>query len=498
MTLNQELCFRAVESRDRRFEGRFVLAVRTTGVYCRPGCPAPLPKRRNCAFYACAAAAEAEGYRPCRRCRPETAPGTPAWAGSSATVARALRLIHRGELDQSSIEDLAGRLGLGERQLRRLFLEHLGASPAAIARTRRVHFARRLIDQTDLPMTEIAFSAGFGSVRSFNQALRDCFRQNPSELRAVRNAGPRDDGATISLRLAVRRPFDWPRLLEFLSARAVPGVEEIGGRCYRRTVRVGADTGWIEATSSADEDAVHLRVSSGLSRHLLEIAERAIRLFDLEADPEAIAKHLSSDARLRDCVRRRPGLRVPGAWDAFETTLRIVLGQQISVAGATTLHGRLVRRLGVAIAEGDETSAGLTHYTPTAADVAAADLSGIGLTSARAATVSSLARAVAGGTLDLRPTAGLESAIHTLASLPGIGSWTAQMIAMRVMGEPDACPSGDLWLKQAFAPAGERLSEARVEEISRAWSPWRAYAVVHILTEFGESTARKPQKGRPR
>ncbi|MFN8548034.1 MAG: AlkA N-terminal domain-containing protein [Candidatus Eisenbacteria bacterium] len=498
MMLNQELCFRAVESRDRRFEGRFVLAVRTTGVYCRPGCPAPLPKRRNCAFYACAAAAEAEGYRPCRRCRPETAPGTPAWAGSSATVARALRTIHRGELDQASVEELAGRLGLGERQLRRLFLEHLGASPAAIARTRRVHFARRLIDQTDLPMTEIAFSSGFGSVRSFNQALRDCFRQSPSELRATRHAGPRDEGATINLRLAVRRPFDWPRLLDFLAARAVPGVEEIDGQSYRRTVRLGQNGGWIEAIFLDADDAVELRVSSSLSRHLLEIAERATRLFDLEADPEAIAKHLSADPRLRDCVSRRPGLRVPGAWDEFETTLRIVLGQQVSVAGATTLHGRLVRRLGPEVAGGERASAGLTHYTPTARAVADADLSGLGLTSARAATIASLSRAVANGTLDLRPRAALESAVDTLASLPGIGSWTAQMIAMRVMGEPDACPSGDLWLKQAFAPTGERLSEARVEEMSRAWSPWRAYAVVHVLTELGESAGRNTQKGRTR
>ncbi len=489
MNLDQELCFRAVESRDRRFEGRFVLAVRSTGVYCRPGCPAPIPKRKNCRFYACAAAAEAEGFRPCRRCRPETAPGTPAWAGTSATVARALRLIHAGLLDEQPIETLAERLGLGERQLRRLFMSHLGASPIAIARTRRVHFARRLIDQTELSMTEIALSSGFGSVRSFNDALLASFGRSPTELRARRRGKREAIGSTIHLKLAYRPPFDWARLLEFLEARAVPGVERVKDGRYRRTVRLGTDVGWFEAAPRAGEHALDLEVAPELSRHLLEIAERASRLFDLEADPLLISRQLEADPRLRASLRARPGLRVPGAWDRFETAVRILLGQQISVAGATTLHGRLVARLGEPLPSPMRESleaSGLSHLSPTVEAVASDDLVGLGLTTARAAAVRAFAIAVKEGALDLQPGRGLDAAIETLGAMPGIGPWTAQMIAMRVMGEPDACPSGDLWLKLALAAEGTRGSEREVERHSRQWSPWRAYAVVHLLAERAE------------
>lgn len=497
MELNTDLCFRAVESRDRRFEGRFVLAVRSTRIYCRPGCPARLPRRSNCNFYPCPAAAEEAGYRACRRCRPDTAPGTPAWAGTSASVARALRLIHRGELDRVGLPVLAEQVGLGERHLRRLFLEHLGATPAAVARTRRVHFARRLLDQTELPITEIAFASGFRSVRAFNEGVRKSFGLSPTELRARRPAAmhfSEVDPAAITLRLAVRTPYDWPRLLRFLRARAVPGVEEVTDAVYRRTVRLGADIGWIEAEYQEASATLRLSVSASLSRHLLEIADRATHLFDLDADPEVIEQHLRNDPLLRPSIRRRSGLRVPGAWDPFESAIRIVIGQQVSVAGATTLHGRLVARFGAPFTIGVTDGAngangswsGLTRLTPDAATLSSADLSGLGLTRGRSETIRALATAVHRGELAFGAIQGVEQARSALAGIRGIGEWTAQMIALRVLREPDAFPAGDLWLREILAVSGRRATANEAEIRSRRWSPWRAYATAHLMAEHAE------------
>ncbi|MCC7142104.1 MAG: DNA-3-methyladenine glycosylase 2 family protein [Candidatus Eisenbacteria bacterium] len=501
MELNTDLCFRAVESRDRRFEGRFVLAVRSTRIYCRPGCPARLPRRANCSFYPCPAAAEEAGYRACRRCRPDTAPGTPAWAGTSASVARALRLIHRGELDRDGLPALAEQVGLGERHLRRLFLEHLGATPAAVARTRRVHFARRLLDQTELTITEIAFASGFRSIRAFNEGVRKSFGLSPTELRARRPATSHPaeaEVAAITLRLAVRTPYDWPRLLRFLRARAVPGVEQVTETSYRRTVRIGADTGWIEAAFQEATATLQLSVSASLSRHLLEIADRATHLFDLDADPEVIEQHLASDPLLRPLVRKRSGLRVPGAWEPFESAIRIVIGQQVSVAGATTLHGRLVARFGQPFTAGvpgesHERWPMLTHLTPDAATLSSADLGGLGLTSARSNTIRALATAVHRGDLVFGTIQGVEQSRTALAGIRGVGEWTAQMIALRVLREPDAFPAGDLWLRQILAVSGRPASASEAEQRSRRWSPWRAYATAHLMAEHGERDRTKKE-----
>ncbi len=344
MELDPTRCYRALLARDARFDGRFFVAVRTTGIYCRPICPAPPPKAQNVRFYACAAAAEAAGFRPCLRCRPETAPGTPAWSGSSAVVARALRLISADALDAGDVEALAARVGIGGRQLRRLFADHLGASPAQIARARRVHFARTLLDDTDLPMGEVAYAAGFGSVRQFNEAMRGRFGEAPRRLRARRrrDGGP-VAGARLVVRLPFRPPFDWPRLLRFLARRATPGVEAIVDGVYRRTIGTAERSG--EIAVSRPDGARHLlmEVRHVPSDDLLAIVERARRLFDLGADPLRIARELGRHPELRRDVARRRGLRVPGAWDGFELAARAVLGQQVTVAGATTLAGRLAR-----------------------------------------------------------------------------------------------------------------------------------------------------------
>ena len=335
---------RAFLSRDRRFEGRFVAGVVTTGVYCRPGCPAPLPRPRNVRFFPGAAAAEAEGFRPCRRCRPEASPGAPVLLGTGATVSRALRLIGEGQAGER-VEELAERLGVGPRHLRRLFEEHLGAPPAAVVRTHRTHFARRLLDETDLPVTEVAGGAGFASLRSFHRAILGTFGRPPRELRGrVRPNRPRD-GEPVRLRLPYREPFGWETLLGFLAARALPGVEEVRDGVYRRTVRTGRGGGLLSVRQAGGR-CLEASLPHECIGDLLPLAARLERLFDLHADPATIGRDLSRDPLLAPLVSRRPGLRIPGAWDPFETAVRAVLGQQVSVRSAVTLAGRLVARYG--------------------------------------------------------------------------------------------------------------------------------------------------------
>lgn len=479
MLLDDDTCYRAIASRDRRFDGRFVTAVRTTRIYCRPGCPAKLPRRSNVTFFACAAAAEEAGFRPCMRCRPETAPGSPAAAGTSATVARALRLLCDGALDDADVDDLAARLGVGARHLRRLFAEHLGASPRAIAVTRRVHFARKLVDETTMPMAEIAMASGFASVRRFNDAFRRSFQRPPSAIR--RAASP--SGDALVLTLPFRPPFDWDALLAFLRPRATPGVERVDASTYRRAVALDGATGAIDVSCDAARPRVVLRASASLAPHLLAIAERVGRLFDLSADPHAIAAHLAKDARLAPLVAARPGLRVPGAWDGFEIAARAVLGQQVTVAGATTLAGRLVEACGSRV-----DAPGLARAFPSAAAVARADLGAIGLTKARAEALRALAVAARDGAVVLDGSRGADEMRAALSSIRGIGPWTAEYVAMRALGEPDAFPAGDLALKRAM---GERDLEARAE----AWRPWRAYAAMHLWTSLG---AQAPAKGAKR
>jgi AraC family transcriptional regulator of adaptative response / DNA-3-methyladenine glycosylase II len=487
MELDHELCYAISRSRDERFDGRFFIGVLTTGVYCRTVCPAPCPRPENIRFYPTAAAAAAAGFRPCLRCRPEAAPGTPAWQGPPALVSRALLLIAEGLLDEEGVEGLARRLNVGARQLRRLFLQQVGASPLAVAQTRRIHFAKTLIDETSLPLADVAFSAGFSSIRRFNAAFRQAYGRAPSQLRRHSRARPASEDCAIELRLAYRPPYDWPALIGFLGARAIPGVEAVDPRAYRRTVRIAGAAGVIEVRPVEGRRQLRLTVPGGLSPHLAQIVERVKRMFDLKADPAVYAGHLAADPLLAPRVRAHPGLRLPGAWDGFEIAVRAILGQQVSLRGANTLAGRLVAACGEPL---PAPQAGLGCLFPTAERLAEARLAGLGLTRSRAEAIRGLARAVADGSLALATPPGLEEALAALTDLPGIGPWTAHYIALRAFGEPDAFPAGDLGLRRAASgppqalagEAGRPLPEAALRRRAEAWRPWRAYAAAYLWT----------------
>ena len=481
MEIDRESCLPAFLGRDRRFAGRFYAGVTSTGIYCRPGCPAPLPKPRNVVFFRCAAAAEEAGFRACRRCRPETAPGTPAWAGTSSTVARALRQIDAGLADDAPLGALAARLGVGERHLRRLFAEHLGASPVAVARTRRLHFARRLLDDSSLRMSDVALASGYSSVRRFNEAMRSAFGAPPTQLRRSATSAPGRAGITLSL--PFRPPFDDASLLSFLATRAVPGIELVADGVYRRTAELAGSAGIVEAAVDGNRGVLTLRLSGLGPASALEASRRAGRLFDLDADPGTIGAHLAADPLLAPLVARRPGLRVPGAWDPFETAVRTILGQQVSVKGARTLAARLASKFGRPLPP-ETAREGLSLLFPRAEELAEADVASIGLTSRRAETLRVLAREVALGRIDLGPAASLDEAEARLASVPGIGPWTAQVIALRALGEPDAFPAGDLGLRKALAEGDALPTIPAAEARSRAWRPWRAYALIHLWTEL--------------
>jgi len=463
MVLDEDTCYRAARSRDARFDGRFFTAVKTTGIYCRPICPARTPLRKNVRFFACAAAAEEAGFRPCRRCRPDAAPGTPAWIGPSAIVSRAVRLIERGALDEASVDELAARVGVGGRQLRRLFAEHLGTSPLLVARSRRAHFARLLLDATPWPMIRVAQEAGFRSLRRFNEVMLAVFHRTPSELR--RRGGA--DGPAITLRLSYRPPYDWTALVAFLAARAIPGLEAVDAGGYRRTV----ESGRLEVRPDrANALALTLTPFGHQRGEVLEIAGRVRRMFDLDADPLQIGEALAADPLLGPSVRARPGLRIPGAWDPFETCVRAILGQQVSVRAATTFGGRLVEAFG---APSPAPADGLTRLFPTPERLASAALEQIGLTRARAESIRCVARSA--HVLRERPES-LEGLVDRLRTLPGVGPWTAHYLAMRAFGELDAFPSGDLVLRKA----ARESSSASLERRSTAWRPWRAYAAMHL------------------
>jgi len=484
MELDADICYRALRSRDARFDGRFFIGVRTTGIYCRPVCPARTPFRKNVSFYACAAAAEAAGFRPCRRCRPETAPGTPAWAGTSTTVSRALRLIGDGGLDEAGADMLAARLGVGARHLRRLFDEHLGASPVQVAQSRRLHAARMLLDSTKLPVTDIAFSSGFGSVRRFNTAFKTAFDRSPREVRAALrkgNAAERD--APLEVRLSYRPPFDWDGLLGFFAQRALPGVETVEDGAYSRTAQLDGNVGIISVRHDASRRHVVLQLPARLAASLPQIAGRVRRLFDLQADPEAVKNHLSTDPRLRALVKRRPGLRVPGAWEPFEIAVRAIVGQQVSVAAARTICGRIVAQYGGPVAK----EAALTHVFPTSEKIARAQMKGLGLTTRRADTLRGISRAVASGSITFGVNGSLEGTVAQLTALPGIGPWTAQYIALRALGEPDAFPSGDLGLIRAWEALTKKDSSAKeLDRAAESWRPWRAYAALHLWASLSD------------
>ena len=473
--LDFDACDRARLARDPRFDGRFFIGVKTTGIYCRPICPAPTSKQCNVKYFPSAAAAAEAGYRPCLRCRPEAAPGTPAWLGTSATVRRALRLIQEGALDDASVEQLAQRLGIGPRHLHRLFIQHVGASPLAVAQTRRLHFAKRLIDDTRLAMTDIALASGFGSLRRFNDAFHKTYGRAPRDLRRERPTGVAKADA-LTLKLAYRPPYDWAAIRDFFTVRALPGVERVDGDVYARTVRVNGAVGWIEVRPVPKADALRLSVHGLGPEALFGIVHRVRQMFDLAADPADVRQVLKKDTLLAPLLRRRPGLRVPGAWDPFELAVRAVLGQQVSVAAARTFAGRIVAAHGEPLPVPVE---GLTHLFPAPEVLAKASLGGAGLTAARARTLNALAAAVVKRDLCLSEAVPGEEARAALTRIPGIGNWTAEYVAMRALSDPDAFPAEDLVLRRIVSPRKPLAAKALLERAEQ-WRPWRAYAVLHL------------------
>jgi AraC family transcriptional regulator, regulatory protein of adaptative response / DNA-3-methyladenine glycosylase II len=470
--LDTATCSRARYARDPRFDGRFFIGVLTTRIYCRPICPARPPKEENVRYFATAAAAAEAGLRPCLRCRPEASPGTPAWAGTSTTVSRALRLIAESALEDGGVETLSSRLGIGSRHLRRLFLQHLGASPVAVAQTRRLHFAKRLLNETSLPMHQVALASGFGSVRRFNACFQKIYGRAPSQLRKppTRQSPTTRDEYRFSLRF--RPPFCWEALLDFLRPRATPGVESVENRTYRRTFLLNGEPGWMEVALNADAAALDVHIHYPQPRWLFLIVERVRVMFDLAADPDAFVRQLKRDPLLGPRIASKPGVRVPGCWDGFELAVRAVLGQQVTVRGATTLAGRLVREFGTQI----NGAPGLTHIFPTPEKLAVADVSHIGLPRARANTLRSLARAVADGKLSFSAVINPEEFMANLREIPGVGDWTAQYVAMRALSEPDAFPSSDLGLLRAAGLPNPRELQALAE----SWRPWRSYAAMYL------------------
>ncbi len=481
MDMDDDACYRAIETRDHRFDGRLFVAVTTTGIYCRPFCPAPTPKRENVRFFHTAAAAQEAGFRPCLRCRPETSPELAFWRGSSNTVSRALGLIEAGALDEANVETLATRLGIGERQLRRLFRQYLGASPISIAQTRRILLAKQLIQDTPLPMTEVAAAAGFGSIRRFNETFQHLFRRPPKALRrdGVADESVATTGA-VAVRLGYRPPYDWDSILSFLRARAIPGIELASSGRYARTIAVGNERG-VLVVEPADGNCLRAIVRFPSLRNLPAIIARVRRVFDLAADPVAIGAHLSQDPLLAPLVAARPGLRVPGAWDGFELAVRAILGQQVTVSAATGFAGKLVSAYGEKIADPAARDHGLTHVFPTPRHLAGVDLAAIGMPKARRTALSSLAAAVVADPLIFGPRRSLEAAVAQLRSLPGVGEWTAQYIAMRELREPDAFPAADIGLMRAMRDGnGMRPSPAALLAHAEQWRPWRAYAALHL------------------
>lgn len=480
MNLNHDACYSAIQVRDARYDGRFFTAVKTTRIYCRPVCPARTPLSKNVTFFTTAAAAQEAGFHPCLRCRPETAPEVGPGHELPPIVARALQRIELGALDEAGVDALAQRLGVGERQLRRQFRQHLGASPVAFAQTRRVLLAKQLIHETQLPMAEIAFAAGFGSIRRFNEVFLDLFGRAPGELRrSGKPEVPAGRDGEIKLLLRYRPPYDWHAMLAFLRLRAIPGVESVTGDTYARTVSLDGAQGFVTVRPGAG-DALHVTVRCPRLQALPAIIARVRRVFDLASDPAAIAAQFAADPIMTGLMHARPGLRVPGAWDGFELAMRAVLGQQITVAAAIRLAGKLVAAHGAPLTQPD---GALTHVFPEPATVAAAELASLGMPRSRAATLSAVAAAAVADPHLFDAAVDLEDAVRRLRTIRGVGEWTAQYIALRQLREPDAFPHADIGLIRALEKLESRpYTPAQLLARSEAWRPWRAYAAQHLWT----------------
>jgi AraC family transcriptional regulator of adaptative response / DNA-3-methyladenine glycosylase II len=483
----RESFYRALMAKDTRFDGVFFTGVKTTGIYCRPVCGVKTPRASSCEFFTSAAAAEAAGFRPCLRCRPELAP----YALQQNLAYAVWQKIAAGELnhrsDTSGLENLATSVGLSSRQLRRVLLQHFGVSPIELAQTQRLLFAKKLLQETNLPMTELAYAAGFGSVRRFNALFLSRYGLAPSDIRRSVQASGNPFSDHLTLRLAYRPPYDWLTMLNYMARRAIPGVEVVDASghagSYARSVRVGTTIGWLRVTHLPDKPLLQLELAQTLTPILMQVVSRIRNQFDLDANPAMIEAHLCSDRVLSKLIREKPGIRVTGAFDIFEIAIRAVLGQQISVVGATTLSGRLVQKFG------EQTQApvtGITHHFPKAESLASlplADIMQIGLPAARAETIRHLSRFAAQAGFNINPASTLTEAVALLKTIQGIGDWTAQYIALRALHFPDAFPAGDLGLQKTMAEKSmknampsARLTERQLAQHAYAWAPWRGYA----------------------
>jgi AraC family transcriptional regulator of adaptative response / DNA-3-methyladenine glycosylase II len=469
-------CYRAVQSKDARFDGWFVTAVLSTGIYCRPSCPARPPHARNMRFYPTAAAAQQAGFRACKRCRPDASPGSPEWNIRADVVARAMRLIADGVVDREGVEGLAAQLGYSSRQVERHLLAEVGAGPLALARAQRAQTARLLIETTTLPFAQIAFAAGFSSIRQFNDTVRLVFALTPTELRrrVSSSSAPVAPGA-LTLRLPLRLPFSPESCFGHLAATGVPGCEEYREGAYRRTLRLANGNGIVALTPRPDHVACQLLLDD--LRDLPSAMARCRRLLDLDADPEAVTDALALDPELGPFVHKAPGRRVPRAVDEAELAIRAVLGQQISTAAARTHAARLVRRHGTPIAD---SGGGLTHVFPSPDTLTALDPATLAVPAARRQCVAALVHGLADGTIELGAGSDWERARHRLAELPGIGDWTIETIAMRALGDPDAFPASDLGLRRAATELGLAAAPSALMRHAATWRPWRAYAAQYL------------------
>jgi AraC family transcriptional regulator of adaptative response / DNA-3-methyladenine glycosylase II len=487
-------CYRAIQSKDARFDGWFVTAVLTTKIYCRPSCPARSPFARNVRFYPTAAAAQRAGFRPCKRCRPDASPGSPEWNVRGDVVARAMRLIGDGIVDRDGVTGLAAKLGYTARQLERLLQAEVGAGPLALARAQRTQTARVLIETTELPFSDVAFAAGFSSIRQFNDTIREVCASTPTELRnkAARRAGPAPAGqsaGTLSLRLPTRAPFAFEGVFGHLAASAVPGYEEVRGGAYRRTLRLPWGNGIVSLAPAPDHVQCVLRLDD--FRDLSTAIARCRRLLDLDADPEAVIDFLAADSDLAPLVSKHPGQRIPRTVDEHELAVRAVIGQQVSMKAARTHCARIVKAYGTPIAE---PVGGLTHVFPSVDGLADLQPDALALPKSRQNSVIGLVRALSDGTVTLSPGCDWDRARRQLLDLPGIGAWTAEVIAMRGLGDPDAFPVSDGGVRSAAKQLGLPTDNRTLSDHSTRWRPWRAYATQHLWASLDHPVNHWPMK----
>ncbi|WP_338522627.1 AlkA N-terminal domain-containing protein [Pseudomonas batumici] len=486
-----EICEKARLSRDARFDGVFFTAVLSTRIYCRPVCPARPPKVENVQYYPSAAAAEALGFRPCLRCRPELAPGNNIWLHGEHLVARGLKLIHEGFLAEQSLDDLAARLDVGARQLRRLFVRHLGAPPIAVHATQRLLFAKQLLTETALPITEVALASGFQSLRRFNSAFAEANHAPPREFRRKPLANANN---ALVLRLGYRPPYDFKALLAFLGSRALPGIEVVDEHGYKRVFGNHESPSWLQVSAWPNgAHALKLELFNVPPGQMLPVVTRIRRMFDLDADPQAIVATLGASPVLAPLVERYPGQRLPGGWDGFEISVRAVLGQQVSVAAARTLASRLLSRFGTVLEA--PPAPGLDRLFPAPEQLVEADLGSIGVIRTRTATIQGIARALLDGRVSFRTEQRLDDFVKSWVALPGIGEWTAHYIAMRALNHPDAFPAADLILRREVVRDVPPLSTKALEVLAEDWRPWRAYTVMYLWRGASEAESiRRSQK----